>query len=679
MAAGRFTPLKIPPGIILVDSDEASEGRFVETQWTRFVRGLPEKVGGFTQVNTTLFTSTARGALAWNTNFGSKRYALGSADSFWVAEDGEDLTERMPAMTETEMPVDAFATTSGDDLVTVAHTAHGLSSGDIVRFRGLKHVAGGLIGDLDLDGDWEVTVTGVNSYTFVHPDTATATVATGGGRVLRVYPLKNCVSTIDTDNLVTIDWVAHGLAAGDYVDITNASVVGGITLAGIYQVQTVLTADAFKLDAGTDATSTVTAAGKLTIEQLVRPGVKDAPEPRGYGEGGYGTGPYGPYDPDAAGAYAEPRVWSINKWGEDLLLSYLGGPLFYYSQSRPGRPTLVVEAPRSIRWAFVTPERIVHALGVDLDPMRMAWCDQGDLTDWTADEDDQANESRRLAVGSRMMAGAAMSGGLNLIWTDTAVYAHQYTGGAFVFDTRLAEGGRGNGLLGPLAFVIAGKNGAAFWMSQSGFVMYAGYPQKIPNAEDVESWIFKRLDDYQKIKCVASYNALHNEVWFWFTLQGASEPNRYAMVQLDSWTWSYGELTRTSFAQFEGTDSRPLLMGDDGKVYLHEDGHDANGEPLPWALKYGPIGNGDTIVHLQSLDPDMQRQEGTVTYSFNAWDRKPTVSVDSAEVEAPDSDLIEPNVEGRWISMRLTGDGLGCDFRMGVPKVKLAPKGRRQG
>lgn len=678
MAHGDFIPIKLPPGVVLVDSKEATQGRFTMTQWVRWIRALPEKIGGFAKLNATPFVGRCRGMRAWNTNFGRPRYALGTHKRFYVAEDGIEPVDRTPRKTTT-MLTNAFSVTNGSATVTVAHTAHGLLVGRKIILRGEKHTGGGLIGGLDLDGVWTVaTVPNANSYTFTHTAQATATAGPAGGKVYHVYPRVNPFTTVAASRVVTVAWAAHGLIAGGEVVISEATAVGGLTLNGIFRIGTVPNANSFTIRADTPATSSTTGGGPALMEGLLDPGPLEAIRERGYGEGYYGEGPYGPPDLSSDAAYLDPRSWALDKWGEDLLASPYDGGIWYYDTSRPGPPTRITEAPARARFMFVTPERIVHALGIDGDPMNMAWCDQGNLVDWVASATDQANQGRRLQEGSTIIAGAALDNGVNLIWTDTAVYVHQYVGSGLVYDTRIAPGGRGNGLVGPQAFVVAGQGGAAYWISQTGFRMYQGSPQPIPNAVDVERWIYEQMDLEQRAKAIAVYNPLFNEVWFFFAREDQAEPSAYAMVQLDGFIWSYGELERTAGASFEKGRTDILMAGADGYVYQHEVGKDADGEPLPWLLRFGPVGSGGMELEIVRFDPDFQRVVGNVTVGFRSYDREQDQTVDSVDdIYTPGESFLEPRISGRWHEITLSGDALGSDFRLGVPQMQPARLGRR--
>ena len=67
--------------------------------------------------------------------------------------------------------------------------------------------------------------------------------------------------------------------------------------------------------------------------------VNSATADSGYGADGYGSGPYGGGWTAFAGQGSFPRVWTVCKWGEDLVACPRGGPIYFwdYSAANLGR------------------------------------------------------------------------------------------------------------------------------------------------------------------------------------------------------------------------------------------------------------------------------------------------------------------------------------------------------
>jgi hypothetical protein len=683
----RPIPLKIRPGVHLTNSQEASSGRFTEAQWVRFVDGLPEKIGGWEKRSALQASGIPRGCLCWNTRYGDALYAFGTSKRFYVSDaDGADFADATPTVT-TDFLTNAASVTNLDATVTITHTSHGRSVGDKVRLRGAKHTGGGLIGGLDLDGVWTIaTVPDANTYTFEHTSNATSTVSGGGGDIFYVYSTADPFETTSGSATVTVNKTSHGLAEGQLVEISGASAVGGLTIDGVYTVGTA-SANEFTITAASNASSTTTGGGETVIEALLREGASVVGGGIGgggvYGAGVYGEGPYGTGAVDEIDViYVEPRFWSIDNYGEDLVLNPLGEGIYYYDTSRGGRPTLIHEAPRSVRFVFVTDERIVHALGIDGDPLKFAWSDQGVLSDWVATEINQASAGRNVQSGSRLLAGVSVGNGLSLLWTDTHCYIHQYTGGELVYDTRIAPGGVDGGIIGPLAFEATGPSGGVYWMSPNGFRMFDGSVRGIPQSEDVESYVYGRLNRTQQVKTAAFAVPAEDEVWFSIPMDGESEPGYYAMVNLKDYAWSFGTLTRTCGSYFDIDTQNPVWFGNDGYVYTHETGVDANGAALPWALAYAALGDGSSFIEIDSIDLDWQRDAGEITVALTGYDSDPATTIDTDTMtydSSVDAAALQPRIHARFIKMRMTGGtAVGDDFRMGVPKIAFRQTGRRR-
>lgn len=57
--------LALPPGVVKAVTELAAEGRYVDSQWVRFFRGFPQKIGGWDKfLSTASVTGIARGMLA---------------------------------------------------------------------------------------------------------------------------------------------------------------------------------------------------------------------------------------------------------------------------------------------------------------------------------------------------------------------------------------------------------------------------------------------------------------------------------------------------------------------------------------------------------------------------------------------------------------------------------------
>ena len=583
-----------------------------------------------------------------------------------------------------------FAMTNTSAVVTVTHTAHGRATGDSVWFSGAA-AAGGIT----IVGDYKITVVNANSYTITHGsaatstttgggaavvyhygDTATSSVALGGGGIDYYLYLTNPFAMTNTDATVTVTHVAHGARAGDTVIINGASAVGGLTLDGAYEIATVVDADTYTIEAASTATSTATGGGTVLIEYeiTIGPADKITAALRGFGTGTLGSGFFGASGPAANSTYYDPRIWAIDKNGEDAVMSPLGGTIYYWDSSEAGRADRIPDAPDGLRFMFQTEERHLQALGLNGDPLLFGWASQNELNVWAPTETNTANNGRRVREGSTLVAGTPVGGGMNLIWTDTAVYEHQYTGSRFIYDTRL--GASQAGLIAPQAFARTPLG--VIWMSQTKFKIWNGSTQDLPNAGDIESWVFSNIDPNQKSKCFAHYDAVNNSVDFYFVPLNGAEPSLVATVNLDDWSWVNNEETRTTGSAFPAGDQKPLRVSE-GKVFRHEVGYDADGVAADSYITLAPYEIGKVWSEFNGFDPDFLRQTGAVEIEVTTYDR---VSSDPEETEsnsaAVGDEIVDFRVSGRHIGLTIRQEVLGGDWALGVPQIDVQTAGRRR-
>jgi hypothetical protein len=318
------------------------------------------------------------------------------------------------------------------------------------------------------------------------------------------------------------------------------------------------------------------------------------------------------------------------------------------------------------------------ALGVDNDPLKVAWPDQDDPTNWTPGTTSTAN-TRRLDAGTRIIGGAAIANLLSGIWTDTALFRFQYTGSSFIYDSKLV--GTNCGLVSPMALIV--NLSVAYWPSQNGFFMWSGgAPQPIPNVEDVLEFFRRALRGAgYEFKCNGHYNARYNEAWWFFTNTDQTEPGVYIAVSLSDFSWVVGTMERTSGTFSQSSDQRPILAGADGYLYQHDDGFDADGSILAAYIERAPmqLANGSRLAEITGMVNDMERQIGTMSVEAKMYERINSGVIDRERVSfEPGEDLIDLRVGGRIAGITLRSETLGGDFRLGSPMLEVQATGKRR-
>lgn len=612
--------LETPPGVVMTQSPLTGAGRYVDCSWVRFWRGRPQKIGGYVA----LVTNNA------NQIIGIPRGATAWSDS----------ASRQLFSLGTNIKLYMV---SNVDYVPVDITP------------------------------WRVSLV----------DSA------------------NPISTTNGSNVVTVTYAGHGAAVGDYVDISGYAAVGGLDPTGSWVVDTVPDANHVTfLHTGT-ASSTATGGGVTgTIAFEISPGLSDPGAGYGWGVGTWNSGTWGTPRPYASIGF-QPRVWTFGSFGKVLISSPSQGAVYSFdpSVSPLVRAAYISTAPTVNIGVLVTSDLITIAYGSSYDPATgldggatkqnpLQWwaAKQGVYTNWNtaavADAQGAPSVVGTVREGTRFVGGGDLGIHQTLMWTDTALYLFQYTGSQFVFNILLA--GKECGLIGPMAFVVVGSE--AYWMGPNGFFLYNGGVNRIPNYQDVSEWVLSQIRDYYTVKTVAWYNQEFDEVWFGFVPDGYTEPKFYVAVNRETWAWTKGTFPEeiSAATRLSNFDARPIVCGSDGDVYQMDNGVDADGQPLPWSLTWGPIelDSGRINTEVSGVVVDMESQVGTIHIQMTAYDRSPAneSSVDSGTGEfGPTDGLVDFRVAGRIITMAWNGgDTLGDTFRLGEPRLLLGSGGSRR-
>jgi hypothetical protein len=175
--------IQLKPGVNRENTRYTTEGGWFECDKIRFRYGTPEKIGGWSQVsNVNTFEGTARSLWPWSSLLG-----IGTNEKFYIMYGGAyfDITPIRDTVTLTN----PFTTSSGLPTVTVTDVAHGCETDDWVTYSGASAVGG-----LTLNGEYQITVIDVDSYTITAASNASSN-ATGGGTVTAAYQVNTGPAT----------------------------------------------------------------------------------------------------------------------------------------------------------------------------------------------------------------------------------------------------------------------------------------------------------------------------------------------------------------------------------------------------------------------------------------------------------------------------------------------------
>lgn len=679
-----WSTVKLIPGLNVEMTQTMNQTGYANTQLGRFKSGLFQKIGGWTKAYPSKIDGDPKALHTWRDLASIARLAVGTTTSVNVLTNGI-LSSVQPQVLTTDTAVN-LSTVLGSNIVTIVDTnVNNITAYDSVFFN-TPIAVGGLV----LSGLYKVSNNvSATSYVINAAGAATATVVAPGG-VLPTF------TTTAGSAVANVTIAAHGLAKGDDVVFTAPSTIGGLTFVGRYIVQSVIDADNFTITAAVAATAsagpTAMNGGLAQFHYYLAVGPQVAAGAYGsgaYGEGAYGTGTV---VSGQTGLGLVATDWSLDNWGELLMASPEGGPLFYWGPAS-GYTTLtaVAEAPALNNGMFVSTSNnfvILYGstqtamIGVYQDPLLVKWCDAGDFFNWTLSATTQAG-SYRISSGSAILAGASTQQ-RNLLWTDKDLWLSSYIGSTLVFN--MVKVGEGAGIIGKHAW---GKlTDTVYWMGQKNFFIYdSDGPRTL--ACPVWDAVFQDLNMDYASSCAAGVNKAHSEIFFFFTSisGGVTYPDTYVKYNIQEQAWDYGKMNRSAWTDSD-VFNYPIAVTNDGYLYYHENGMDADANPLVPSFETGYfyIDSGRQKVFVDRLYPDFKwgmynnTPGSSIQFTVHAIDELGDTPVVYGPYTATHtSPWIELRVRCRQLSLVVSSADIGSFWRLGAVRFRYSPDGRSGG
>ena len=207
-------PLKkigFAPGFNKQATATEAEGQWIDGDFVRFRYGMPEKIGGWEQLQANTLVGAARAQHSWVDLDGRKYAAIGTNRLLIIYYDNTfyDITPIDPDRQSTGADI---TTTNGSAIVTITTTgAHAIEVGDLVTFENAGSFTSGQTDYVAADFDdvvFEVkTVPSTTTFTIQMPTAETGTGATNNGTL---DPLPYIL----IGNLITTP--AYGWGAGTW-------------------------------------------------------------------------------------------------------------------------------------------------------------------------------------------------------------------------------------------------------------------------------------------------------------------------------------------------------------------------------------------------------------------------------------------------------------------------------
>lgn len=531
-----------------------------------------------------------------------------------------------------------------------------------------------------------------------------------GGLYYNITPIRatnaltNPFTTVSGSATVTVTDAAGGYGLGDFVTFSNASAVGGLTLNGEFQIQTVASGS-YTITASSTASSAATGGGTVTAVYQINVGPAQATPLVGWGASTWGAGAWS----TGASSTESIRIWSQANFGEDLLFSHGDGPIYFWDASG-GVSGVGVElstlsgasnVPTTQKFILVSDiNRFVFCFGANTlgsatqNPMLIRWSDQEDATNWTPGATNQAGDLV-LSNGSRIVA-AKQARQEVLVWTDSALYALQYVGAPVVWTAQLV----GENISTASQNAVAYANGVAYWMGKDKFYMYDGRTK--PLKCDLRKFVFNDFNEEQYDSVFAGTNESYHEIWWFYCSSDSLVADRYVVYNYLEQVWYYGTMTRSAWLD-SGLRTNPLAATYTYNLVNQEQGVDDNETGVTAAIPayitsaQFDLDDGHKFAFIWRLIPDIRFDDSEagspsatmtllpLTDSGAGYNNPTSVggsnsgSITRTAVLPVEqfTDQLYTRVRGRQLSIKVESSDIGVTWQLGSPRIDMRPDGRR--
>jgi len=652
--------LQLRPGVNRESTTLANEGTWFEMDKVRFRSGYPEKLGGWARDTGTYFNNgvslppatgsywgVARSLFNWVTLAGFNLLALGTNLKYYIQQTaGGNFYDVTPVRRTVTITSTAFTTTNASTTVVVNDPGHGGQTDDFVTISGVSGAVNGIPASA-LNREFRITYIDSSTYSIVVSSPATSSGTAGTATF--AYQL----STGGEIYTVGVGWGAGGW--------------GGATT-------------------------------------------------------GFPSTGWGSPAPAGVGVGIQLRLWSQDNFGDYLVLNPRGGAIYLWvpaaspstyfraqqlsstnTSTQDGNQYWLTDAdcPTVVNTVATSDtSRFVIAFGCNdygsatLDPLLVRWSDQEDYKVWTPAATNQAG-SYRLNIGSSIVAELQSRQEI-LIWTDAALYSMQYLGPPYVWGFNILADN--TSIMGPNATATAAN--ITYWMGRDKFYMYSGRVETLYCP--LRQYIFGDINLDQAYQFFASTNEAFNEIWWFYCSANSNTIDRYVIYNHLEKIWSYGNLSRTAWLD-SPIRQNPIAAGYGGQIIYHEDGvNDGTTNPPSPISSYIQsadfnIGDGHNYGFVWRMIPDITFDGSTVNNpavtftmrprqnpgaNYSAGDTPAVISAQNYQAQRnylvqQFTEIVYTRVRGRQMAFKISSDGLGVQWQLGVPSIDVRPDGRR--
>jgi hypothetical protein len=676
----------------------------------------------------------ARALWNWVTLAGYNLLAVGTNLKYYVQNgSGGAFYDVTPIRLTRTTVANAFTTTTSSTQVRVNDPAHGAQTGDFVTISATSGAVNG-ISAATMDGEYQITYIDSNSYYIT-----VATAATSSGTSAATATFNYQITSGNEIYTIGVGWGA-GAWGGTVTGVAATTLNGGInnsvtsivlTSAAGFGTSGMVLIDSELITYSGVSVNTLTgcvraASGTTAAAHLTGAIVQLATSFTGWGLAA----------PSGIGTGLQMRLWSQSNFGENLIFCPRGNPLYYWDNN--ANPTIfdrgveieagttvagaVVDStcPSQVNFVLVSDaSRFVVAFGtndptglyatVALDPMQIRWSNQESFYTWTPLDTNQAGDYR-LSHGSTIVT-AIQTRQEVLVFTDSALYSMQYLGPPYVWGFQILEDNIS--INGPN--VAATANNMTYWMGMDKFFVYSGRVQTLPCT--LREYVFTDINLSQAYQFNAGTNEGYNEIWWSYCSSNSTVIDRYVIYNYLEQVWYYGD-----WANFEGENQgRTAWLDSSLRNVPMSMIYGTAGGTTNAQLVYQETGVDDStanppnpiVAYVQSSDFDIGDGHN---YGF-VWRVIPDLTFDGSFVNNPSADFtIRPRtfpganygtsdaplvtsaqnyltqrtytvqqfteqvyvrIRGRQMAFKVSSDGLGVQWQLGVSRIDIRPDGRR--
>jgi hypothetical protein len=717
--------LNFKPGFNKMVTDSGGESQWVDGDFVRFRYGLPEKIGGWSQLtnaNKTL-PGAARFQHAFTSIAGERYVAIGTSQGLFIYYEG-DFYDITPIDNDVVTGAD-FDATSGSPTVTVNKTSHGLLNGRYITFSSVTVPTGSGYATTDFTNNtFEVLNRTNDTFEITMPTNSAGTTSGTGSAQIDPYVVVGPTFQTAGFGWGTASWGgASGVTStlnGALLDDTAGTGGSGTSITLASTTNFLTTGGTIKVGAEYISYTGITGNDLTGITRAVA-GTRSAHSDGATVEFYIAWGE----ESLTSTVTLDPGIWSLDNFGQILIATIHNGETFTWNAGaaspRQTRAVIMANAPTRTRLTQVSDrDRHVFHFGTETtigdsttqDPMFIRFSDQENFNVYQPTATNTAG-TFRLDKGNEII-GAVSGKDYTLVLTDSSAYVIQYVGPPYTFSVR--QVGTNCGLIGQNA--LSYSNGIVFWMSgEGGFFMYDGTVKAIPCL--VEDFVFTTNGDSLGINYNASqlifaeHNTLYNEISWFYPKNGAEQIDRCVVYNYAENLWTTSSLGRSSYID-QGVYDLPYATDYNknelpnfpiqgitntygaSTYYAHETGTDqvnsSGTTSINAYIQSGDFditnsnnmadlrGDGEFIMSMKRFVPDFKVLTGNskITLLLNDYPSGTATSSPLGPFTITSStDKIDTRARGRLLAIKIENDAIGETWRYGTLRVDVRPDGRR--